>query len=474
MRTTTTFLSFLLISSASAMNVKGTLSQVDGDIILTSNDNGVNQEYIVSSPSELTMKRIKSHIKENYFFEFEGEEHGNEFVVSKTPLILGDQTSIEGVLEYDSVTGYSINDIPTNYGRTKPIYNVAFDDKSKKSYIGKSVKAQGHYSENGEFIINSILENNLFIAGDTELTPENQGHKKFNKNPFNYILKEMPKNEISQKGKAFRGIVHQDKGYSAKPGEHVLLLTLSGRQGDIIGSAGGHFAFGMGVVQDDEKRSIKGEYHNFYFAGDKEVLAGNTALNNYYGHLIQGQQNYRPTYTVAIYGVSKKRLEKAKEMMEIQLERVRTEEGLEITQYYNCVTSSLDSLMSAKIKGIHKTFLGGLFGAKKLVTKNPLFMKKNGKSRGKVTDFTYLGVTDMADYVPRNALESFVKLMKRKMFRKALGAKRVDYIFIPQTPSARPVGGISYDSLIEGYKVIGNKDKKLTQKQVDEILLDID
>ncbi len=467
------FLCFLLVSSASAATLKGTLSLSGDNILLTSYDSGEKEQFIIESNSQKTLKRIRSHVRDNYYFEFDGELHGNQLEVSNTPLILGDKQAIEGVLEYDTMTGYSINGIPTSYGRTKPIYNVAFDDESKKSYIGKNVKAQGHYNSNGVFIINSILENNLFIAGETELTPDNQGHHDFSDAPYDYILKKMPKNSISQKGKAFRGTVYNKKRYQAKPGENVLLITLSGRQGDVVGAAGGHFAFGMGQVQDDEQLSIKGEYHNFYFAGDKEVLAGNTDLNNYYGHLIQGQQNYRPTYTLVVYGVSKDRLQKAKEMMEVQLERVRTEAGLEITQYYNCVTSSLDSLMSVGVKGIHRTFLRGLFNTKKLVTKNPIFMK-DGKSKGEVADYIYLATTDMADYVPRNAFESFLKVFKHSVFRKKLGVKRVDYVFIPQTPSARAIGGMSYNDLVEGYKVIKNKDLELNQKQIDEILLKID
>ncbi|MCK5882275.1 MAG: hypothetical protein KAG61_01195, partial [Bacteriovoracaceae bacterium] len=452
---------------------KGTLTIKDNLIVLSSNQNGVIENRVVTSESPRTLKRIKSHVKDNYFFEFTGEEHAEELIVKSTPLILGGRTSIEGILEHDNLLGYSINGIPANYGRTMLVNNTAFNNESKKYYIGKPVKAQGHYLDNGEFIITSILENNLFIAGETELTPENQGHQKFTKDPFEYILKEMPKNSISQKAKAFRGTMHEDKGYTAKPGEQVLLLTLSGRQGDDAGTAGGHFAFGMGVVQDDEKRSIKGEYHNFYFEGEKEIIAGNTALNNYYGHLIQGQQNYRPTYTLVIYGVSKKRLKMAKEMMEIQLERARSEKGLEITQYYNCTTTGIDSLLSVGIKGINQTFLHGLFDTKKLVTKNPFFMK-DGKPRGSKFDLAYAAVTDMADYIPRNALESFVKLLRSKRQRRKLGAKRIDYVFIPQTPSDRPTGGISLNDISEGLKFNKYYESDLTQKEIDEVLYDID
>ena len=45
---------------------------------------------------------------------------------------------------------------------------------------------------------------------------------------------------------------------------------------------------------------------------------------------------------------------------------------------------------------------------------------------------------------------------------KKLKFPRTDYIFLPQTPSARPMGGISYnDVLKEGKKIIDFKDARL-------------
>lgn len=443
-------------------NYQGTLAFEKDNIILKTD----NADYSINTSDKLLLGRIKSHVRDNYYFSFKGVEHGNELIIKDTPTIIGDIQSITGTLEYNLVSGYSIDNVPAKFGRTKPIYDVPFDEESMKSYLGKNIKAQGHYDDNNAFVINSILENNLFVAGETELTPENQEHNAFNKNPYKYILKEMPKNNNSQNGKAFRGIVHQDKNYNVAPGEKVLIITLSGRQGDFVGAAGGHFAFGSGTVLDDENLSIDGQIHNFYFTGEKEVLAGNTKLNNYYGHIIQGQQNYRPTYTLLLYGVDANDLKKAKEAVETDLEKVRTVPGLEISQYYNCVTSSLDALEGIGLSPIIKRN-NQEEGHKQL-------MKLALKHPSKFLDIAYVLTTFKERFIPRNAFEGFLKVLKNGDKRKRLGIKRIDYVFIPQTPSARAVGGISYNDFFEGMKVIKNKDKKLTQAEIDNVLLTID
>ena len=72
----------------------------------------------------------------------------------------------------------------------------------------------------------------------------------------------------------------------------------------------------------------------------------------------------------------------------------------------------------------------------------------------------YILKRDSEHYVPRGAFESFAKSMTYQS--KKLKFPRTDYIFLPQTPSARPMGGISYDDVLkEGKKIIDFKDARL-------------
>ena len=77
--------------------------------------------------------------------------------------------------------------------------------------------------------------------------------------------------------------------------------------------------------------------------------------------------------------------------------------------------------------------------------------------------------------VPRGAFESFAKAMTRQS--KKLKFPKTDYIFLPQTPSSRPMGGISYDDVIkEGKKIVDFKEDRLArlakEKEARDVLKD--
>src|SRR5690606_6145340 len=105
---------------------------------------------------------------------------------------------------------------------------------------------------------------------------------------------------------AFRYTVFEKE--EVKPGDHALIITLSGRQGDSFGSVNGHFVAGLAQVRPDY--SLRGEVSNAYVTNGKDILSANTSLTNYFSHLVQGQNVYRPTYTLIVYGVDGKKLKK--------------------------------------------------------------------------------------------------------------------------------------------------------------------
>ncbi|WP_419172455.1 hypothetical protein [Halobacteriovorax sp.] len=403
----------------------------------------------------------------NYVFEFDGEISENNLIIDKMPRVVADLEDRVGVLTKSADGSFYLNDQKAEFGRTKKIYGTKFDKKSRDYFVGKKVHTQGHMEDN-TYIINAIIPANLFTVGDNPY-PAN---KKFEKNPLKYILKEMPKNKNSQSLEPFRGTIRHRDNYQATPGDHVFVVTLSGRQGDIPGSAAGHFAIGMGEVQKD--LSIKGETFNFYFKGEKEVLASNTDLVSYFGHLIQGQVNYRPTYTLIGYARSKEDMMKVRDIFEEQLHRVRTEEGLEITPFYNCTTTSNDTMREIGIKGAHEFAISNILDYQFYL---PLSQKapKDGTDASKLSQLRYILKRDSEHYVPRKAFESFAKAMVYQS--KRLKLKRTDYIFLPQTPSERKMGGISYDEVLaEGNKIVNfskARDERIAkEKEARKVLAD--
>jgi hypothetical protein len=246
----------------------------------------------------------------------------------------------------------------------------------------------------------------------------------------------MPKNKNSQSRRPYRGNVIKHKNTRVLPGDPVFIITFSGRQGDAPDTVAGHFAIGMGEV--DNNLEVKGELFNFYFDGPKEVPAGNTDLTSYFGHLIQGQNNYRPTYTVLVYGKTKKELKSVRDALEKDLHRVRTERGLGITPMYNCSTTAFRTLRSIDITGAHEH---RRFNPKRLIFPR----KKPALDSGLFTQLIYGLRSDYATFIPRRTFESLVKNITKRS--KEMGITRMDYIFLPQYKSKRPVGGVSVGGL---------------------------
>ncbi len=442
----------LLSSYTSAESFRGKLLKKENEVRANIHVGSEIKNVLINYPSKYN--KHLDHVltnSPNYVFEFDGDLEGDKLNIDKMPRVVADIEDRIGTLT-KSEDGFYIDGQKAKFGRTKKIYGYEFDEKSRNYFVGKKVHTQGHM-EDDTFIINAIIPANLFTAGENNY----EASKKFKKNGLKYILNEMPKNKNSQSDKPFRGTIRYRDNYQATPGDHVFIVTLSGRQGEEPGSAAGHFAIGMGELQDD--LTVKGETFNFYFKGEKEVLASNTDLVSYFGHLIQGQVNYRPTYTLIGYSRSKEDMLKVRDIFEEQLHKVRTEKGLEITPFYNCTTTSNDTMKAIGIKGAHEFAISNIFDYQTYI---PVSSKapKNGTDASTLSQLRYILKKDTEHYVPRKAFESFAKAMVTQS--KRLKLKRTDFVFLPQTPSARPTGGISYDEVLsEGKKIIDFKEARV-------------
>jgi len=445
---------FIPLALAEQGSIRGILKKVGDEIHLKSHDKSRVVDISKDFAFTLDSKVLNSP---NYVFEFIGDITDSKIVTKQAPTIVAGDDELVGMLEKKSDGSLYIGDQKVKFGRTKEIYKISFDQKSKDSFLGKNIIAQGSYTD-GVFEMNAIILDDLISANTQVQFDIPQG---FESDPREFIVEEMAKNIHSQSPVPFRAPIYNTKK-EIYPGETVLVITLSGRQGDSPGAAGGHFTVGNGIVQDD--LSIRGEVSNFYFEGPKEVLAGNTDLISYFGHFIQGQQNYRPTYTLFIYGISKDKLKYVRDYLEVENHKVRTEKGLEITPGYNCTTTSNDALREVGIKGDHRNFFRTIFDVQNLSLVNPLrYGSRHAGTEGTLNTLrtiSYALSEDPEHYVPRAAFNSYVKNFTKKKRNKKLGVKRVDYLFMPQTPSARQIGGMSYDQPIkEGKKVI-DYDKK--------------
>ncbi|MCF8060411.1 MAG: hypothetical protein K9K67_14005 [Bacteriovoracaceae bacterium] len=434
-------------------------------------------ESILNSLSSLANPTfVKQSNGKPYSYEFKGEVKGKTFELAQTPTNIPGPERLQGVVSYDESTGkFKIGKQVVEYGYTKVLNGYEFDDISKSSYIGKNVIAEGELLGD-VFVMQALTPVGLFSATKDDKTIYD---KDFKKNPYNFIKKQMYSNEISQSSKSFRKTVYEEKGYSVSPGESVFLVTLSGRQGDSFGAVNGHFVAGLGEVKED--LSIRGEVSNAYVVNGKDILSGNTSLTNYFSNLVQGQNNYRPTYSFLVYGIDKEKLQKFRDFLEPSHIEFRTKD-LEITLDFNCTTETAKGLSLAGIVANHKRTLGQrVFDLNHLAY--PLRLASVLGEAGEALGKTASG--DKEDFQPRPAFHSYIDTLKNKKVIKELGIKRMDYVFYAQIPSARPVGGapsnytfhvgvkhdsLFYKKLYDKYENNSNKSDNLSAEELLEYL----
>ena len=210
----------------------------------------------LESPSYVTQSNGKK-----YAFEFKGEYEGNNFKLAQVPTNIAGTENLNGVLEFNLVqNAYTINGQEVKFGYTKVLNGYAFDDISKQSFLGTEVETEGHINEDGIYVINAIMPKGLFSAEISNSLPASIAEQLEAEQPWTFYLNTIFKNEISKSQNSFRHTVVNDAQNPAVPGDSFIVFTLGGRQGDSFGSVNGHFAAGLGTVNED--MSLRGEISN--------------------------------------------------------------------------------------------------------------------------------------------------------------------------------------------------------------------
>ncbi len=434
-------------------------------------------EKIKSSlPSLANPTFVNQSNEKPYSYEFKGKVKGKKFVLEQTPTNIPGAQKLEGILRYnEGLDQYFIGNQIVEFGYTKIQHGYEFDEISKKSFIGKKVIVEGEI-EGNLFIMQALTPSGLFSAASAS---NGKYDSLINQDPHKFIEKTVYQNEISKSQNTFRKTIYQKKGHSVKAGDSVFLVTLSGRQGDTFGSVNGHFVAGLGEVMDD--LSLRAEVSNAYVVNGKDILSGNTSLTNYFSNLVQGQNNYRPTYTFIAYGIDKEKLKKFRDYLEPSHIEFRTQE-LDITLEFNCTTETAKGLSLAGIVGNHKrTLAQRVFDLNHLAF--PLRAARIFGEAGEALATTANG--DKEDFQPRPAFHSYIDSLTNKKVMEELGITRMDYIFYAQIPSKRPVGGapsnytfnlavkhdsLFYKNLYEKYENNTNQADNLSPQELLEFL----
>ncbi|APC97792.1 hypothetical protein [Francisella frigiditurris] len=415
----------LLLISNSSFSLIGKLSENNGKIFFTEGENTyqtTSSDIVISEIQTLipfgTYVKLDSYIK---------DEDKRIIEVSETPIIISGNIETSGKLIKDGQKLFLDN------GKTKQLVKFAkainfrgnhFDEKSINFYINKNVNVIGIY-KNKIFEITAIVQKGLYDDINTKFPIDPKYKDSLKDDPFNFILEELPKNQITQQINSFKTTILNKQ--QIKTGDHVLVISLAGRSGDDFNGVGGHFAIGTGVIDNNKIKDLK--IFNFYTKNNgKGIIPGSLTYQDYYGGLSTGQSNYRPIYTIIIYNVDEEKLKKASEEIQKSLSYMReyNDDG-GLTN--DCVNSSLDALYSANIAEDDSIFsISKIYNG----TSQPYDKSKYSA----INYIIYYLFHSNADFIPRAA---FISMLERL---ENYDIYRADFIFQQQTPSGRPEGGI--------------------------------
>lgn len=376
---------------------------------IPNDDNKQHYEFLLNQPVRITSER-------------------------STPVLLAGSTSLRGKLIKNSSGKLFLitesQEIPVTFAETTLQNGFKFDEISQEYFVNADVDVSGNITKNGELEINAIVPTALFKLGSkSEVVPEKlrpllqTGYRDF-------ITTGMFKNSFTQKPRIIRFTYRSLSRKDVNIGDKGLLLTLSGRQGDSNGTAGGHLASGIVEVMPDF--SLQGEVLNIYYPNSKGILSANADLLDYYGNINRGQNQFRPTWTVIIYGISTEKLEALKKLANEYHRYLRNEEpayGLNS----NCTTATTSFLDQIGIysNDRHDMSVQDLLKLNAWVAQPIPYLK----------DITHLAAYPMSSFLPRNAFSSILANLDELNTKEDLGITRIDMVFWGQVPSARPVGG---------------------------------
>lgn len=380
---------------------------------------------------------------------------------------------LQGILTRHS-GGYLLdNRIPLRFAQAAPVNGTRFNARSERFFSNGAVRLlaippgeAGNEEPSATHLVTAIVQDGpLRITGDPARSDH---HRRFSSEGFAFVEGGLFANENTQVSHHFEETVFVKPGYAPRPGDGALIISLSGRQGDDLTAAGGHFAAGAGTLREDEEGLwLDGDLFNIYVRNEKGIIPGVTPWAEYFGGITGGQDNYRPTWTMVVYGVQPERLRRLRESFESHYPLFRSGE-LELTLNYNCTTITVQALAAIGVYGTHRRGVNGsadypLIPAQPQVP--PVLVG--------IPDYvSYLFSHDFREVFPRNAWVSILGNLQWLKSHERLNIDRVDLIFQPQVPSSRMLGGAPANDLGDGRRLYMHAHE--TPEEVFEALNQID
>ncbi|MCY4044100.1 MAG: hypothetical protein OXE99_03345, partial [Cellvibrionales bacterium] len=332
---------------------------------------------------------------------------------------------IEGILT-QTQKGYEINNLPVRFNESTDCFNTAFDDQSKSFYLNKPVTALINQSTQPAVIL-SILEHSLFSTSNNPFMLLGEAARTIQQNPLLFLTQEVYNHPKAKSNESF--MVNLEKTSDIKPGDSVLMIILGGRTGDDFEAVGGHLSLGFGQVS--ESLTIDTQISNFYpRLGEKGIIPAHTHLIDFFGGLTIGQLNYRPNYCLVLYGINTEKIDKMRTVFGEALHYMRSSND-PVGPTHNCCTTTWVALNSVGFVGKHNPDTQQ--------TQAPYYprgrLKHTPKKYSPQSILYTVHKNSIGEIFPRIAFEQIAAN------RHALNPKRIDFIFLAQTPSKRAIGG---------------------------------
>ncbi|MBX9766234.1 MAG: hypothetical protein K2X47_03095 [Bdellovibrionales bacterium] len=359
--------------------------------------------------------------------------------------------AVRGVIRATERPGvFTIDGREFRFGEGKIVGGTRFDLKSQKAMIGQNMTALLKETPTG-LVLTAAIQSGLFSASPSPLNATEKTHLKahIKLNGGKSGLSGRPFDPKFQSYLNYRATLSEAR--EVKVGDSALIITFSGSQGDDFGASMGHFAFGQARVL--ENGELSGEISNFYpTVNEKDIQPGHINLVDYFGNIVSGQNQYRPVFSLVIYGISAEALKEAAQNMDRVFTFLfdRPEFQISINNY--CTTESCTTLKAAGIdpitspEGLKYSLLNSLRSTFKTFTQKP----------GMFGKLMYFLFEDPAHFLPRR---SFDRALQNVISKGELGEQpisRIDYIFQGQVPSERARGGLSPQNLIEYADVLAH------------------
>jgi len=380
------------------------------------------------------------------FLSFRGQRKGPVFHACEAPSVLTGYRRLRGTLAR-TPAGYMLQGHAVVFDRPVKVLGTAFDQASIDAFVGRDVDALC-LKRDGAYVITAIVLADLYSAKPATAPefPAGLRAAELSVRIKTFLLGRVYRDEISQASRSFRERIYTRRGYRPSQGDTGLIITLSGRHGDDPGAIAGHLAAGRVRVRDNRDLDI--EMWNFYMQPNRKcILPGYGSHIDYFGHITAGQNNYRPSYSVILYGIPAADLQRMRDRFGRPLHLMR--QGSEdFGAFRSCATMTVDSLNTVGIESKRVREISSLATKAIAVISAvggavyPGVPRLLGFKREAWRDFrSYLYAMwhDPSRYLPRCCFDGY--LARLEAIIQAHDVDAVDFIFNAQTPSARRRGG---------------------------------